>query len=330
MNLLTTPTADMDTRFQDNLSPEPSDTTDLAQNCFKTPNINTFNSILSLNNGLYPTPPSDNEEHYHQQGSFYTQYYEGINSTDTSTNTYQHSPELAKNLYQTSFYSSPESTGSVHNQDQAPPASAHATSRFKRRSRTTFSKSQVTILILWIIPDQRVLTCCLFFFATLKLEILEKTFQKSQYPEIKTVDDLCDMLHLSTERVSIWFQNRRARFKKQRKLQAQSAGYATKDIEKSLNLPSATSYQVSVPQINTPANKYEYDNRMYPMAYATPPHFYTDSVAITKIENSDESTAESVYGTSPTPILNQQFYPQQPIYYDTSAQAYAYQNNLLI
>lgn len=33
------------------------------------------------------------------------------------------------------------------------------------------------------------------------------------------VDDLSEMLKLSTERISIWFQNRRARYKKARKLE---------------------------------------------------------------------------------------------------------------
>lgn len=48
---------------------------------------------------------------------------------------------------------------------------------------------------------------------------MESTFQKTHYPEIRMVDDLSQMLNLSTERISIWFQNRRARFKKARKLE---------------------------------------------------------------------------------------------------------------
>jgi hypothetical protein len=51
------------------------------------------------------------------------------------------------------------------------------------------------------------------------LDVLESTFQKTHYPEIRMVDDLSSMLNLSTERISIWFQNRRARFKKTRKLE---------------------------------------------------------------------------------------------------------------
>ena len=51
------------------------------------------------------------------------------------------------------------------------------------------------------------------------MDVLESTFQKTHYPEIRMVDDLSSMLSLSTERISIWFQNRRARFKKSRKLE---------------------------------------------------------------------------------------------------------------
>lgn len=53
-----------------------------------------------------------------------------------------------------------------------------------------------------------------------KLDTLEATFQRANYPDIRTVDDLSDMLNLSTERISIWFQNRRARHKKAKKLVA--------------------------------------------------------------------------------------------------------------
>jgi hypothetical protein len=61
----------------------------------------------------------------------------------------------------------------------------------KRRSRTQFTKYQ--------------------------LEALEKTFQKNHYPDVQMVDRLSDTLGLAIERISVWFQNRRAKYKKVKK-----------------------------------------------------------------------------------------------------------------
>jgi hypothetical protein len=65
--------------------------------------------------------------------------------------------------------------------------------RSKRRVRTKFNKYQ--------------------------LDILEATFQKTHYPDVSIVDRLADVLTLGTERISVWFQNRRARFKRSKKNQ---------------------------------------------------------------------------------------------------------------
>jgi hypothetical protein len=71
-------------------------------------------------------------------------------------------------------------------------ANAHL-NRTKRRVRTKFNKYQ--------------------------LEILEATFQKTHYPDVNIVDRLSDVLALGTERISVWFQNRRARFKRTKRNQ---------------------------------------------------------------------------------------------------------------
>ena len=52
---------------------------------------------------------------------------------------------------------------------------------------------------------------------------MEATFQKYNYPEIHVVDKLCDELNLKQERISIWFQNRRARSKKCKKQEAKES-----------------------------------------------------------------------------------------------------------
>ena len=136
---------------------------------------------------------------------------------------------MAKNLYgaQDSSYITQSSI-----QESTPNAEAAQNStgsRFKRRSRTTYSKAQ--------------------------LDVLEKSFQKSHYPEIKAVDDLCDLLKLSTERISIWFQNRRARFKKARKIQAQKNGYAS--------VPQTKTEKIQVAEPTTAPVDFQANNKYF-------------------------------------------------------------------
>ena len=65
--------------------------------------------------------------------------------------------------------------------------------KYKRRTRTKFSKEQC--------------------------DILEATFAKTRYPDVNVVDRLALLLELPTERISIWFQNRRARSKRATELE---------------------------------------------------------------------------------------------------------------
>jgi len=148
------------------------------------------------------------KDHQKQVLSSYTERNESI-SSETSTSApatppnykvsciYPTPPEDEKSSSNIQFdlnnTDSSDYSSNIKNATISSEIQSSSAGRSKRRSRTQYTKQQI--------------------------DSLESIFLKSHYPEVHVVDKLSDKLGLSIERISVWFQNRRAKFKKTKKTQ---------------------------------------------------------------------------------------------------------------
>ena len=132
-------------RFNDNVSPDPSSMIAMGQ-CYKTPELTSHYSMHASDvnfAALFPTPPSDNDE----SNSSYLN--ETFNKPDHSGFT-----PITSNHHRHHYSQQMNESGGLD--DEARPSKATGTqmaksetalansSRYRRRSRTTYSKSQVS------------------------------------------------------------------------------------------------------------------------------------------------------------------------------------------